>query len=255
MVVVDNHKAEFWGKIFKKIQLHPDIVFRSKGKIGWAIRKKSPQLMGRINSFVKTSRKGTLLGNIMFERYLENTRYVKNPDSGKENYDEITRIFKKYADQYRFDWLLLKALAFQESGINQKQTSPRGAIGVMQMLPSTAKDPNVNTPDIHILDNNIHAGTKYLRFIEDRYFSKESIDDTNKTLLALAAYNAGPRQVATLRKETVAMDLNPNVWFGNVEVSAARRIGRETVQYVNNIFKYYVAYSRIYEIEDKKKGR
>ncbi len=253
MVVVDNHKAEFWGKIFGKIRLHPDIIFRSKGEIGWAIRKKSPQLMGRINQFVKTSRKGTLLGNIMFERYLENTQYVKDP--GKDSFEKTTRIFKKYAERYDFDWLLLKAVAFQESGINQKKRSPRGAVGVMQMLPSTAKDPNVNIPDIHLLDNNIHAGTKYLRFIEDRYFTKDGINDRNKTLLALAAYNAGPRQVASLRKDAIARNLNPNIWFGNVEVAAARRIGRETVQYVNNIFKYYIAYSRIYEIQDKKKGR
>ena len=255
MVVVDNHKAEFWGKIFDKIRLHPDIIFRSKGKIAWAIRKKSPELMGRINQFVKTSRKGTLLGNIMFERYLENTQYVQNPVKGKDNYEKTTGIFKKYADQYRFDWLLLKALAFQESGINQNKKSPRGAVGVMQMLPSTAKDPNVNIPDIHLLDNNIHAGTKYLRFIEDRYFRKDGIDARNRTLLALAAYNAGPRQVASLRKDTITRNLNPNVWYGNVEMSAARHIGRETVQYVNNIFKYYITYSRIYEIQDKKKDR
>ncbi|MCG8686473.1 MAG: lytic transglycosylase F [Desulfobacterales bacterium] len=255
MIVIDDHKAEFWAKIFNGIRLHTDIILRDKGKTAWAIRKNSPQLLNRINAFVKKSRKGTLLGNIMFERYLKNTRYVKNPGKGNEQFEQTTAIFQKYAKKYEFNWLLLKALAFQESGINQKKKSPRGAVGVMQILPSTAKDPNVNIPDIHLLDNNIHAGTKYLRFLKDRYFSEDKIDDRQRTLLALAAYNAGPRQTSRLRKEASDMGLDPNVWFKNVEVAAARRIGRETVQYVSNIMKYYITYSRMETIQNKKQGQ
>ena len=253
-IVVDDHKARFWEKILDRIVLHPDIAVRTKGRIAWAVRKKSPDLLAQINAFVKTSKKGTLFGNIVFERYLERTDHVKPLPDRRNSYDRTTALFKKYAEQYGFDWLLLKAMAFQESGINQKKKSPRGAVGVMQVLPSTAKDPNVDIPDIHQLENNIHAGTKYLRFLKDRYFSGDGIDDRNRTLLALAAYNAGPGQMTTLRKEAAEQDLNPNVWFKNVEVAAARRIGRETVQYVNNIFKYYIAYSGIYDIRDKKEG-
>lgn len=255
MLVVDNHKAEFWARIFDKITLHPHIVFRDKGKISWAVRKDSPQLLAVINKFIKKNKKGTLLGNILFERYLEDTGYVSSVTGNNDKFQEAAVIFKKYANQYNFDWLLLKALAFQESGIDQKKKSPRGAVGVMQILPSTAMDPHVNIPDIHELDNNIHAGTKYLRFLKDRYFSEPEISDVNQTLLSLAAYNAGPRQMIVIRKDTVSRNLDPNVWFKNVEVAAAKRIGRETVQYVNNIFKYYLSYTRIHELENKKTGQ
>ena len=64
----------------------------------------------------------------------------------------------------------------------------------------------------------------------------------NKGLFSIASYNAGPAKVKRLRKEAKEMGLNPNIWFRNVEVVAAKRIGRETVQYVSNIYKYYVSY-------------
>ena len=79
----------------------------------------------------------------------------------------------------------------------------------------------------------------------DRYFDDEKIDNFNRALLSFAAYNAGPAKVAKLRTEAESMGLDPNVWFRNVEVVAAKRIGRETVQYVSNIYKYYIAYKLI----------
>jgi membrane-bound lytic murein transglycosylase MltF len=111
----------------------------------------------------------------------------------------------------------------------------------MQVKPSTAADKNINVPDINILENNIHAGAKYMRFIADRYFS-EGMDDINRWFFSLAAYNAGPAKVARLRSEAEKNGLDPNRWFDNVEIIAARRIGRETIGYVANIYKHYVGY-------------
>ena len=112
----------------------------------------------------------------------------------------------------------------------------------MQLLPSTAADKNVNIPNIDKLENNIHAGNKYLRFIRDRYFADEGMDNLNKTLFAFAAYNAGPARIAELRRLAAAKGLDPNLWFDNVEALAAQRIGREPVDYVRNIYKYWIAY-------------
>lgn len=66
-------------------------------------------------------------------------------------------------------------------------------------------------------------------------------------MLAFAAYNAGPGNVNKFRHKAKEMGLDPNVWFGNVENSAASIAGRETVQYVGNIYKYYVAYTMLAE--------
>ncbi len=254
MIIIDSHKGEFWAKVFKHITLHHNLRLRTGGEIAWAVRKNSPLLKKSINSFVKRAKKGTLTGNILFQRYLENTKYIRSfsADSMKR-YNRTLDLFKKYGRKYDFPYLLLTALAYQESGLNQKKRSNAGAIGIMQVLPSTASDRNVNIKHINRIENNIHAGTRYLRFMADRYFADPALTPLNRDLFTVASYNAGPARVAKLRKEAVRRGYDGNVWFNNVEVVAAARIGRETVQYVRNIYKYYVAYEYIMKKQKMKK--
>jgi len=254
MIVMDSHKAQFWTQIFDKIQVKSDIAVRTGGEIAWAIRKNSPQLKAVINEFVKGHKKGSLIGNMLLKRYLKSTKYVKNSLSGQEmeKFEAMVLVFQKYADKYDFDYLMMAAQAYQESGLDQSRKSHVGAIGVMQVLPTTAADRNVNVAEIEKLENNIHAGTKYMRFIVNHYYKDEPMDDLNKMLFAFASYNAGPAKVRRLRKKAAAMGLNRNVWFDNVEIAAAQVIGRETVQYVSNIYKYYIAYKMITEQEERK---
>lgn len=254
-MVIDSHKGQFWARIFKNIKLHTDIKFRENSHIAWAIRKDCPEFKMILNRFVKDNKKGTLMGNMIFNRYLKNIKYVKNnlADKDRKRFYEAGPYFKKYADMYNFDELMLAALAYQESTIDQSKRSHAGAIGVMQILPTTANDKNVNIPEIEEIGANIHAGTKYLRFILDRYFNDPGIEKINQVLLTFAAYNAGPAKIKKLQKEAKSIDLNPNIWFKNVEIIAAKRIGRETVQYVSNIFKYYIAYTLSPEPVTKEK--
>ena len=151
----------------------------------------------------------------------------------------------KYADRYDFDQLAIAAQAYQESGLDHGAKSSAGAIGIMQILPGTAKDPNVNIPDYDKLEPNIHAGTKYMAFLRDRYFSGPEFDAENRFAFSWAAYNAGPAKVRSMRKRAEKMNLDPNKWFGHVEFAALAIVGQETVRYVNNIFKYYIAYKVI----------
>lgn len=244
MVIVDDHKARFWEQIFENIQLHPEIAVSEGGEIGWAFRQNSPQLKGVVDEFIKTTKKGTLLGNIIFKRYLQDNKWARNaldPESQKR-YQQVSELFKAYADQYGFDYLMTAALAYQESQLDHDKKSHVGAIGIMQLLPTTAADKNVGIADIAELESNIHAGHKYLRFLQDRYFSDPAISTLDRYLFTFAAYNAGPAKVAKIRTEAEAEGLDPNVWFQNVEIIAAKRIGRETVQYVSNIYKYYITY-------------
>jgi membrane-bound lytic murein transglycosylase MltF len=92
------------------------------------------------------------------------------------------------------------------------------------------------------VDANIHAGVKYLDFLRTRYFDEPGVDALNQTLLALAAYNVGPSRMINLRNKATKMGYDRNVWFDNVELAAAKHVGREPVQYVANIYKYYLAY-------------
>jgi len=253
-IAIDSHKAKLWAKIFKKLTYHWDLKIRTGSQIGWAIRKNSPKLKKEIDAFAKKHKVGTTFGNIMLKRYLESTKWIQNAHDEKEikRFNATLDFFMKYSSQYEFDWVMIAALAYQESRIDQSKRSPAGAIGVMQLLPSTARDPNVNIPNIEKLENNIHAGVKYLRFLRQRYFDKEPMDDFNRMLFSFASYNAGPQKIAKIRKETQKTGLNPNVWFRNVEIIAARRIGQETVQYVSNIYKYYTAYRLLIDKKDLK---
>jgi membrane-bound lytic murein transglycosylase MltF len=169
-----------------------------------------------------------------------------------KRFTALTEFFKKYSAQYDFDWLLVAAQAYQESGLDQSIRSPVGAIGVMQVMPATAKDKNVGIPDIHKVEPNIHAGVKYLRFLVNQYFDEPGIDRVNRHLFAFASYNAGPNRISRLRQEAAEQGLDPNKWFNNVELVAAKDIGRETVQYVSNIFKYYVAYKLTLERQQRR---
>jgi membrane-bound lytic murein transglycosylase MltF len=146
----------------------------------------------------------------------------------------------------------MMAEGYQESGLNYKVHSKSGAIGIMQLLPSTGQKMKVG--DIHRLDANIHAGVKYIHFMVNEYFAKEPMTETNKLLFSFAAYNAGPGRIKALRREAAQEELDPNVWSDNVEMIAEARIGRETVTYVDNIYKYYVAYKLIEE-HNQQKGK
>ena len=241
-LVVDNHKAWFWQRVWPKLKLYPSITLRTGGEIAWAIRKDSPKLRAALNGFLATNGADSLNARMIFRRYLLNTQYVKGAtaDQGRKRFQALVALFRKYGDRYDMDWMLMAAQGYQESRLDHNARSQVGAIGVMQVMPETGQELKVG--DIAQLEPNIHAGVKYIRSIVDRYYAKEPMDDVNKMLFAFAAYNAGPARIRQLRREASERSLDPNVWFNNVERVASERIGRETVTYVSNIYKYYVSY-------------
>lgn len=247
MTIADDYKAKIWAKSLKNLKVYDDIAIKRGTNIGWGFRKNSPELQKSLNIFLKKVKKGTYLGNMLFKRYYKKDKWISNPNSTKERSKLLAffELFKKYGKQYGFDALALAAQGYQESQLNQKKKSHRGALGIMQLLPSTAADKNVGIRDISKTENNIHAGTKYLAFLRDRYFSDPAIRNDDRMAFSWAAYNAGPAKVRKMRALAKKMGLDPNVWYGNVEVAAAKMVGRETVEYVSNIFKYYIAYSLV----------
>jgi membrane-bound lytic murein transglycosylase MltF len=254
--VVDSYVATFWKEIFPNIRPQPAVTLRTNAEIAWAIRKDSPELKKVLDAFVAKNRIGTMTGNMVFKRYLQNTRWARGATNKEDmrRFNELTGLFRKYSTQYDFDWLLMVAQGYQESRLDQRTRSPVGAIGVMQVMPTTAGDKNVAIKDIHLTEPNIHAGVKYMRFLVNQYFDEPGIDRVNRHLFAFAAYNAGPNRISRLRSEAAARGLDPNKWFNNVEVVVAEDVGRETVQYVSNIYKYYIAYKLTLERAQQREG-
>jgi membrane-bound lytic murein transglycosylase MltF len=242
ITIVDDYLAAFWSKVFTGLQVHGDVVVRSNGSLAIAFRKENPRLREVVNRWLRTHAKGDAFRNTIERRYLDSITYAKNAtaDSQRRKFQAVVALFKKYGAQYNVDYLLMAAQGYQESTLDQSVKSPVGAIGVMQVMPPTGKELNVG--DITQTDANIHAGVKYMRFMVDRYYADEPMDNLNKVLMTFASYNAGPGRIRQIRRETEKRGLNPNVWFGNVERVASERIGRETVTYVSNIYKYYITY-------------
>ncbi|MGH6911317.1 MAG: transglycosylase SLT domain-containing protein, partial [Phenylobacterium sp.] len=234
--IVDNYLADFWKKTFTDLTVHDTVTLRTGGNLAVAVRKNSPRLTAALNEFLVHYGLGTAFGNMIEHRYLVSTKFAKDATSAAEREKFLTLVsfFRKYSSEYDMDYLLMAAQGYQESQLNQDAKSAVGAIGVMQIMPATGKEQQVG--DIKQLEPNIHAGVKYMRFMRDRYYKDEPMDDLNKGLFTFAAYNAGPARIRQLRQEAEKRGLNPNIWFGNVEQIASERIGRETVTYVSNIY-------------------
>ena len=239
-----NIRAEFWSKVFPHLILHSSIILKEDGQLAWATRPDSPQLRKLLDEFVKGRGLGTAFGNTLLRRYLQNTKWLQDATSNEEmkKFQAYVSYFKKYAAEYDFDYLMLVAQGYQESLLDQGRRNPSGAVGIMQVIPKIAAAPPINISNVDVAENNIHAGAKMLRDIADTYFKDPKLDPLNRTLMVFASYNAGPTRISRLRRKAAADGLNPNEWFGNVELEVAKDVGQETVQYVSNIYKYYVAY-------------
>ncbi|MDH4040838.1 MAG: transporter substrate-binding domain-containing protein [Gammaproteobacteria bacterium] len=245
ITVIDNYLARFWADVMGDLAVREDLLVREEGLQGPVVRKDSPQLVAALTAFQKTHGLGTEFGNVVTKRYLQDNPWVRNPNASadRQRFDKAIPIFRKYGSQYDFDVLLLVAQGYQESQLDQATRSRSGAVGVMQIKPATAAGEPVNIVDVKSkMENNIHAGVKYLRHLVDDYFGDPAITALNRHLFAIAAYNAGPTRIQALRRKAEAQGLDPNVWFNNVELVSARNIGPENVQYVRNILKYWVAY-------------
>jgi membrane-bound lytic murein transglycosylase MltF len=239
LIVVDDWKAKLWAGLLPKIEPRPALALSDAGAVGWAFRKDSPQLAEAVNQFIRTH---PGIHAARFKNYPAYLKRLKNAtaESDWQRFEKTVALFRKYGERYNFDYLMVTALGYQESGLNQNARSHVGAIGIMQLMPATGRSLKVG--DITKLEPNVHGGFKYLRQIYDRHLDSEGLDEQNRTLFAIAAYNCGSGRVAQLRAEAAAKGLDPNQWFNHVELVAARRVGHETVVYVRNVYKYYVAY-------------
>jgi membrane-bound lytic murein transglycosylase MltF len=247
--VTREQLADLWASVFLGILPQPKLVIGSEVDLAWAMRKGNPQFKLLVDEFVKTHAMGTSFGNTLWRRYLRSDQWVKNPTTPAElaKFNETVAFFKKYAGEYGFDYLMIVAQGYQESLLNQSARSPGGAVGIMQVKPGIAAAPPISIPSVLTAENNIHAGVKLLNSISQQYFDDPKIDPVNRLLFTFAAYNAGPNRIADLRERARAQGLNPNIWFGNVELMVAQSVGPVTVQYVSNIYKYYVAYELVVE--------
>jgi membrane-bound lytic murein transglycosylase MltF len=253
IVVVDDVVADIWAQVLPGIKVHDDLKLRADARVGWAVRKGSPQLQAAILDFHQNFLVKQGVGKYRYAQYLKRAKQIQDPTTTAEwqRFEATLALFREYGAKYRFDPLMLAAQGYQESRLDQQARSQVGAIGVMQLMPATGAELKVG--DIHQIEPNVHAGAKYLDQLMTRYFKDAHFDEANRALFAFAAYNAGPGRIQQMRPEAKKRGLDPDKWFNSVEIVVAEKVGAETTTYVRNIFKYYVAYKLIEDAEAAKR--
>lgn len=241
--IADDHLAELWGQVLDRIVIEP-VAVHEGGQLAWAVRPGNERLRRALDAYARDRRQGTLLGNLLFQRYYGHTRWVENPTDPipRGRLRRVAEAFQRSAARHGFDWLALAAVAFEESRFDPEARSAAGAVGIMQIRPATAADPDVGVPGVEkSVEANVEAATRYLAFLRDRYFSSPGIPPAARFDFTTAAYNAGPARIQRLRREAPSRGFDPNRWFGQVEHLARAELGPETFSYVSNVDKTYAA--------------
>ena len=249
-IIVDDWKGRMWAQVLPKIKVNEGAAVRTGGRTGWAFRKDSPKLRAELDEYYVNFIKQQNLRQARIKEYFERIKQIRNATGSEDakRFEATVALFRKYSAQYGFDPVMLAAQGYQESQLNQQAKSHVGAIGVMQLMPATGAELKVG--DIREVEPNIHAGAKYMDQLISRYLADAHFDETNRTLFAFACYNAGPGNIRQMRKEAEKRGLDDNVWFNNVELVTAEKIGIETTTYVRNIYKYYVAYKLLLDVQE-----
>ena len=252
-IVVDDWKARMWAQALPKIRVNEGATLRTGGRFGWAIRKGSPKLHALLAEFHAAWAKVNGDRQVRIQQYATRVKQLQDPTGTEEwrRFESMLALFRKYGAKYGFDPLMLAAQGYQESGLDQAARSASGAIGVMQIMPTTGKSLKVG--DIRLAEPNIHGGAKYMDELMTRYFKDARFDEENRSLFAFAAYNAGPARIEQMREEARKRKLNPDKWFNNVELVTAEKVGMQTTTYVRNIYKYYSAYKLMTEVDDERR--
>jgi membrane-bound lytic murein transglycosylase F len=240
-------------------------------RVAWAVRSNAPELLKQINSwFGKMKSKKDPVYYVIYRKYFKNRRaFVRRLSS---NYLSVTggkispydSLFAKYSGEIGWDWKLVASLAFQESQFNPKAEAWTGAVGIMQLLPSTAEELGVRDP----LNPNesIKGGVKLLRLL---YAYWEDIPrEEERIKFTLAAYNTGPGHIQDARRLAEKYGKDPNVWEGNVAKYLLKKSekkyyfddvvrngycrGEEPINFVKEVFERYEIYKQYSDYLDEK---
>jgi len=252
-IVVNDWMAKMWAQVLPKIKVNEGVVVRTGAVLGWAIRKDSPKLREILGDFYVNAVKKVNPSAVRLAQYYKRIKQLKDPTGSEEyqRFETTLGFFRKYGHQYGFDPLMLAAQGYQESQLNQQAKSRVGAVGIMQLMPATGTELKVG--DIKLAEPNIHGGAKYMDQLMTKYFPDAKFSEMDRSFFAFASYNAGPGKIARMRAEAQKRGLDPNVWLNNVELVTAEKIGIETTTYVRNIFKYYVSYKLMLDIQEAQK--
>lgn len=242
-MLVADWKAQLWKFALPNIIVQSEFSLQGAGTVGWAVSKSNSDLATDIDSFVQQWVVNDGMNQFRTTEFKNKLRSMRNPTTTDDwmHFKKLLPIFQKYSNRFNLDPLMLAALGFQETELKSVQQGIGGAIGVMQLMPSTGVAMEVG--DIHQVEPNIHAAAKLFDLLLQQHFSDSQLTTQNRTLFAIASYNAGPNAIASLRKQAEKQGFDPNIWLNNVEIVAAEKIGIGVMTYVRNVYRYFIIYT------------
>jgi membrane-bound lytic murein transglycosylase MltF len=256
MTIIDNHVGEFWSDILYGVNLHKKIALRTAKELTWVIRADNHLLDESIRYFKENSYLPQDALQILIEYYRHRGNTLKNnlEPAALARYQRMLPLFEKYGKKYHFPPQLLAALAFQQSGIDPA-FGKNGAVGVMGLDPSATLQEGLETKlkKMRKTAYNIQTAARYLRFLADHYFSSSNVEELDRNLMAVAAYQASPEQVIAARKKAALDGFNPDLWFNHTEVallSGELEEEKDTAQSTRNIYKYFTVYEN-FSVQNK----
>lgn len=244
--------------------INNDVVLLENAEVSYMVNPQCTELLKDFNNWLTATRKTsdfqwTVIKYNNFPRDLRKSMQYIEPKERKgmiSNYDPLV---KKYAENIHWDWKMLAALIYQESKFNHAIVSSAGAMGLMQVLPTTARSlTKIQRRELFNPDKNIYCGTKLINWLDNNMFKNSNITEENRMKFILAAYNCGIGHLSDARALAVKYNLDPNIWDNNVEIMLLNKSnpryyrdpvckygycrGQEPVLYVKNIMKYHQHY-------------
>jgi membrane-bound lytic murein transglycosylase F len=256
--VADYNIASINQTFYPILDIDTQVSFSQR--IAWAVRKNSPELLQKVNHWMDKVKNQSAYSHI-YNKYFRHKKSIQrrvksdffSKNSGKISpYDDL---IKENAAALNWDWRLLSAQIYQESRFDPKATAWTGAEGLMQLMPTTAKelglDSSMGSPA-----ENLRAGTAYLKQLTEKWMHIP--DSTQRIKFVLASYNCGLGHVLDAQRLAKAQEEDPNIWDDNVEDYILKLAspqfyndplvrygfvrGREPYLYVKEIFLRYEHY-------------
>lgn len=187
--IADDNIAKVNKTYFKNIDIGLRTSFTQRS--AWVLRKHSDELESTVNKWFETSNADYTCQYLYHKYFEQEKKYSKEKPKylSKDRISEYDSYFKKYSGDLEWDWKMLASVAYQESRFNPNAKSWAGAVGLMQLMPSTAKKLGTDSLSMRKPDVSVKTAAIYLKRVDNIF---NFIEDKNeRTKFVLASYNAG----------------------------------------------------------------
>ncbi len=266
LTVAQENVAELEESYFGNLLLTPRIG--APHGVAWAVRDNAPELQRALDEWILGNRDTQRWANLYRKYYVDRRGYRDRIETGfltgeTGNLSGYDNLLKRYAPTIGWDWRLLGSQMYQESRFQPRARSWAGAMGLLQIMPGTARDLGLKDP--YDPEQNVAAAARYLKWLEDEYWVDKVPDPKERVKFILASYNAGPGHVFDAQRLAEAEGGDPTSWadvsfwllqksdpavYNRPEVRHGFARGLEPVHYVSIILERYAHYQQFVEGEE-----